>query len=259
LTLLQDLVDIPKQLKDIGRLIRTPKHKLLNAKEVGNQYLGFQFGWKPLFQDVRDLLDLQSHIHRRVGELHRLYDSGGLKRRIHLGRWTGDYSENYFGETHPAFTVSGKMTAFTTSERWGTVRWLPSSLPDHRPNDAEIIRKAMQVSLGLSYEATLKGAWDLIPWTWIIDWFGNFGEYAMQFSNTVPARPVSPCIMTRTETKASYNITSITNGFKGGCGYTYYTSKERYVGAGSLDVHLPLIGKDRLAILGALFVQRFKR
>jgi hypothetical protein len=52
---------------------------------------------------------------------------------------------------------------------------------------------------------------------------------------------------------------SMTKGYTGGDGYATCISKERYVGSGSLDVHLPFIGKDRLAILGALFVQRFKR
>ena len=259
LSLLQDLHDIPRMLKDVGRLITTKKSKLFNVREVANQNLGFQFGWKPLFQDVKDLLDLQGHIHRRVGELHRLYEAHGLKRRIHLGRWTESTQGNLSLDSVPIMSVDSTYSWSTKAERWGTVRWLPSvTLPVHRPSDADIIRQAKQVVLGLTLESTLKGAWDLVPWSFIVDWFTNISDFALQYSNTVPARPSGANIMTLTETTFHNRITRINLGYTGGDGSTYYTTKERYVGAGSLDVHLPFIGVNRLSILGSLFVQRFK-
>lgn len=259
LTLLQDLYDIPRQLKDVGRLITTKKSKLLTPREVGNQYLGFQFGWKPLFQDVKDLLDLQGHIHKRTGELQRLYESGGLKRRIHLGRWSAASDQIITTESQSWLTIQSRFSKFTSANRWGTVRWLPLDVPNHRPSDAEIIRKAKEVVLGLSLEATLKGAWDLIPWTWIIDWFTNISEFALQYSNSVPAVSSEACVMTQTDTMYQIVPVSITTGYKGGSGFHTRVAKQRYVGSGSLDVHLPFIGADRLSILSALFVQRFRR
>jgi hypothetical protein len=260
LTLLQDLYDIPRQLKDVGRLIRTKSHKL-TPKEAGNQYLGYQFGWKPLIEDVKNLLDLQKHIHDRVGELNRLYDDSGLKRRLHLGRWAADDEQhNIFVESGFGFlSVSVNIYYHTVIERWGTVRWKPISPPHYRPSDADTIAQAKRLVLGLSIEAIQKGGWDLIPWTGIVDWFTNIGDYALANSNTVPAFASSACIMTRTSSTNWYVPASISpSEMKGGGGKAYYTTKERYVGAPSLDVHLPFIGKDRLAILGALFVQRFK-
>lgn len=258
LTLLQDLVDIPRMLKDVGRLITTPKRKLLNLKEVGNQHLGFQFGWKPLFQDVKDLLDLQSHIHRRLLELQRLNNLGGLKRRIRLGVW-GDAATNL--RTLESLEVFWTATESVDSQsiRWGTVRWLPNvPLPPSTSRDAELNRQARKVVLGLSLESTLKGAWDLIPWSWLIDWFSNVGDFALQFSNTIPATSHDACIMTHTETQFRYKTLSIDRSLSPTDGYVTHSLKERYVGPGSLDVHLPFIGLDRLSILGALFVQRFK-
>jgi len=260
LTLIQDLVDIPKQLKDIGRLIRTPKRNLIHPKEVANQHLGFAFGWKPLFQDVRDMLDLQSHIHRRVGELHRLYNAGGLKRRIHLGKWTAVEDDNEWWETNPSFECQVARKGFITSDRWGTVRWKPDTgFPPYNPTDAEIIKTAKRVSLGLTVEGTMKGVWDVLPWTWMINWFTNIGAYAMQHSNTVPALPSSACVMTTTISKRSYSTKYITPGYSSVGGYATYTTKERYVGSGSITAHLPFITRDRLSILESLFIQRFMR
>jgi len=261
LTLIQDLVDIPKQLKEVGRLIQTPLKHLTSSREVANHYLGWQFGWKPLFQDVKDLLDLQMHIHKRVGELHRLYSSNGLKRRLHLGSWTVASQSRVTTESNSLFALTVDRSILTKRDRWGTVRWKPSvTLPSHTPSDAEIIRQAQQVALGLTVEGTLKGAWDLIPWTWVVNWFTNVGSFALQYSNTVPANPASACIMTKSETLfQDSNPQYSRSGFTGGFGDVVTTTKARYVGPATLSVHLPFIGKDRLSILAALFVQRFKR
>jgi len=71
-TLVQDLVEIPRMLKDVGRLIKTPR-KALNPVDQANQFLGAKFGWLPLIDDAHKLLHLQQYIHARVGELKRLY------------------------------------------------------------------------------------------------------------------------------------------------------------------------------------------
>jgi hypothetical protein len=259
LTLLQDLIDIPKQLKDVGRLIRSPR-RILSPKEQGSQYLGYQFGWRPLVEDVKNLLDLQSHIHQRVGELNRLKSDSGLKRTLHLGRWASEYERrNLFVESGSGFfSFAVNHYVHTDVERWGTIRWKPSSIPGHNPKDADTIAQAKRIVSGLSLEALQKGAWDLLPWSWIVDWFGNIGNYCLINSNTVPAFVSSACIMTKTSSTNWYVPVISSFPTTGGGGKAYYTTKRRYVGAPSLDVHLPFIGKDRLAILGALFVQRFK-
>lgn len=260
LTLLQDLIDIPRQLKDVGRLIRTPKRDLLNAREVANQHLGFQFGWLPLIQDVKDLLDLQSHIQKRIVELHRLNSQGGLKRRIRMGRW-GEAEGPFLTSLESAYVMDwlAYRSVQTKAERWGTVRWKPTSLPlGYTLNDADQIQLAQRLVLGLTTEATLKGAWDLIPWTWLIGWFSNISNFALQYANTIPARPSEACIMTQTDTKYQYTTAFISPGYKASDGSVTYTTKERYVGPGTLDVHLPFIDAGRLSILGSLFVQRFK-
>jgi hypothetical protein len=257
--LIQDLVDIPRQLKDVGRLIRTPKRKLLNAKELANQHLGFQFGWLPLFKDVRDLLDLQHRIHKRVAELHRLYSAGGLKRRIHLGSWVHEETSNRTVESSLVMNCLVRRTFYVESERWGTVRWKPTQLPSFNPSDAEIIRQAKLVASGLSVEGVMKGSWDLLPWTWLLSWFTNISSFAMQYSTTVPALPSSACVMTRTRNLSLYQPLSMSSGYTDTGGYATWETKERFTGSGSIEAHLPFLTAGRLSILGALFVQRFKR
>jgi hypothetical protein len=129
-------------------------------------------------------------------------------------------------------------------------------MPRVHPSDEELWAKARQVALGLTPEATAKGAWDLLPWTWVVNWFTNVADFALQFSNTVPALPSESCVMTQTTTTYEYSPQN-PKGLSGGDGVKLYTTKERYVGSGSLTVHLPYIDGWKLSIISALGVQRF--
>lgn len=259
-TLIQDLVEIPRQLKGVGRLFKG--RSLLDLREIANQNLAVQFGWLPLVQDVKDVLGLGSYIHRKVGELNRLYGDQGLKRRIHLGYWGDERKTTNLTIMSSYLIVSADIDHFTMSDRWGTVRWKPinSDFPAYRPNDRQIFQKAHQIASGMTDEGTMAGLWDVIPWTWLTDWFGNVGDYLLRYSNTVPAYPTEACVMTRTLTKSRVTIRSINdNNIKGGGGSMEYETLQRYVGSGSVHVHLPMLSVKRLSVLGSLFVQRFLR
>jgi hypothetical protein len=259
LTLIQDLVEIPKQLRDVGKLISNPK-SLLSAREIANQNLAIRFGWIPLVKDVQDLFNLQSSIHQRVGELNRLYSETGLHRRIKLGSSSAEKKQN--NVVVSSFTgVSGSATIrqFTRGERWASVRWKPTAVPPHNPSDADRIRQARKLVSGMTIEGLLNGLWEVIPWTWVIDWFTDVHGYAMTWSNTVPAVPYSACVMQHTSTVTDIATNNNGSALTGGSGTIIYETKERFIGGASVNAFLPFIGMDRLSILSSLFIQRFKR
>jgi len=247
-------------LRGVGKLLKTPK-RLLNSKEIANQYLSAKFGWIPLIQDVHDVLDLQAHILRRKNEFDRLYNSSsGLKRRLKLGHWNAERTQGSISvQSSSLLGITVKRQTYTSLRRWGTVRWKPAVNPGYNPSDVELNKLARQVVLGMTTEGTMKGLWDVIPWTWMIGWFTNVSSFALQYSNTVPSNSQNACVMTNTYTTECNTVTGITLGYTGGGGTRIYERKERYVGSGSLSAHLPFISEDRLKILGALFVQRFHR
>ncbi len=261
-TLVQDLYDVPRMLKSVGRLIKTPK-SLLSPKEVANQYLGAKFGWLPLIDDTKKLLNVGQYIDARVNELRRLYSEQGLKRRLQLGSNSAVSTEFGFSWDDD-FTglVSTNIHRGTTVKTWGTVRWKPNNLPcpGWTPSDAEILRKATQIVSGFTTEGVVKGAWDLLPWTWMVDWFSNVGDWLTQSSSTVPASPSEICIMQEFTTVGQHTLLSqLRPGLKDSGGLVINTRKTRVVGSGTLAASLPTLDANRLSILGALFVQRFKR
>ncbi|UJQ84960.1 MAG: putative maturation protein [Alehxovirus nemoriscola] len=262
LTLIQDVVDIPRQLKGVGRLLKGGSESL-NAKELANQNLGIQFGWLPLIQDVKDLLNLQSHIDRRSNELNRLYSATGIKRRIGLGSSNAsDTQKNIYLSSEGSGWVVADLHRYTGSTKWGTVRWLPTSRPPYHPKTAELNRQARKIVSGFTSEGLTKGVWDLVPWTWLIDWFAPVGDYLLQHSNTVPAHAVHVNVMRKTITSTQFRrIQPYINDASwatGGNGVTTYTTLERSQSSSSPPTSLPFIGLKRLSILTSLFIQRFK-
>jgi hypothetical protein len=261
LTLIQDLVDIPRQLKDVGRLLKKGT-KGLNLKEISNQNLGIQFGWLPLIDDAKNLLDLQLHIAKRSMEIDRLYQKSGLKRRIQL-------SENSIEATQTNLTLVGDSASGSVfadairhqvTTKWGTVRWVPTALPPGvTESDIRSIRSVRRIVSGLTPDGLLKGAWDVIPWTWLTDWFVDVGSYMGAHSNFVPATASHCCVMRKTETATYIKPLPSTSAWVSfepcSC---YVTTKERNVVSAPFAVSIPFVGIRRLSILSSLFVQRFK-
>lgn len=251
----QNLHELPGMIKHIGDLLRRGSKQGLSAKDIADQHLAFQFGWAPLFSDLQTLFDVQKHMDRRLGELRRLYSNNGLKRRVTL-----EYREQVSEENFSAEYSTFHLRRETKMRLWGTVRWLPNSLPAVPPSDDALRRKALQTVYGLTPEAAVSGAWDLIPWSWLIDWFVPVGDYISQWSNTVPARHLTVNIMRSERTTnivtpvaMAYNMTC-----EGGTGERI--DLRRWVSPPTSTIgRLPFLNSNRMAVLGSLFVQRFMR
>ncbi len=263
LSLIQDIADLPRMLKDAGNFLQRRRRKIpISAKDVANQNLAFQFGWLPLIRDIQELLDFNQHVDRRLAEIKRLYTAPGLKRRIRLGRWNGTDSGQVVVNSESLCFVVARHSTSTTVNRWGTVRWrlVPSASPSwHRPEHAFLLQQARKIVSGFTTEGLFEGAWDLLPWSFLIDWGTNASEYIMSQGMSVPALPHDACVMTATTTIQRWSLVSIPKGYSYQPGSRLYTTKERYVGAGTVSVRIPFLNANRLSILGSLFVQRFKR
>lgn len=156
----------------------TWKARTLRAREAGSEYLGYQFGWKPLVSEIRGFANTVT----RSDEIVRKYeaDSGKLLHRRYTFPMTIEtsYEEEPDDYPSPAHQVShwnskGKRTKFTTirNESWFSgafTYYLPPV--GTRERDLAIARKLYGTEL------TPEVVWNLTPWTWAIDWFSNIGD-----------------------------------------------------------------------------------
>lgn len=262
LDIMQDLVDVPKMLKEAGSFLRkVRKRKPITDKDIANQHLALSFGWLPLIQDLKDLLDVNQHVQRRLGELERLYSGPGLKRRVKLGNWHASSGGNVVVNSDSLCYIVCRSSKTTTSQRWGSVRWkvLPQySYPGYRPEHALLLQEARKTVSGFTTAGLFEGAWDLLPWSFLIDWGVNVKDYVLQYANQIPAYPTDQCVMTETSTIEQWSKISVPKGYTYQPGFSSLVTKERYVGSGTLSPHIPILDMGRLQILRSLFVQRFR-
>jgi len=255
----QDLVTLPKLIKDTLHLAKKGRRGV-SRRDIANAHLSTMFGWMPLVDDVRKLLDLQKRINKRIEEVERMFRNGGQTRSMKFGKSHAfDSGTISLASDSAAGSASGLRTHITEAERWGSVRWIPDEWPTDTSNFLNKHQQVTRAVEGLTYNELVAGAWDLVPWTWVADWFADVGSFIRTKANTIPAHYDQCCIMTRTTTRSSVEVTNRSTWLSGGGGSVEVTTLRRDVGSPDFIPHLPFIGANRLSILGSLFCQRFDR
>lgn len=263
---LYELKDLPGMIRDIGRLrsqakaVRAKGIRGVHPKVAASHYLSYQMGWRPLISDLKKLVDFQAQVDKKLRELENLYNKGGLQRRVRNPAWQSSL-EQLLNSSLTVDSVLGslvncKVTQFSTIERWGTVRWKPSSLPDSRYSSHDMAALARRLVFGLN-GVSAKQVWDAIPWTWLIGWFSNADEFLQAHSNTIPLSHSTPCVMTKTVIRRDWlRVPGNLPHFLGGEGTTFRTIKQRTTSSGTLSATIPFLSGRQISILGALAIQR---
>ncbi len=151
-------------------------------RALGSEYLNIEFGWKPLIKDLTDSVNAISRASTILAQLSR--DSGKPVRRRY------SFPQERTFSMHVSATDYGWPTAagnFYTSpgRRFGSTItdrdvWFSGSFLYHLPNGEDFLskvgawQKKAHYLLGLRLDPEL--LWNLAPWTWLGDWFGNFGD-----------------------------------------------------------------------------------
>jgi hypothetical protein len=254
-TFLAELKDFPRMIKQVGDVIRK-RGRPGSASEAASWYLGYQFGIAPLISDLRKLCNFQDAVDQRVDELKRLYSKGGLRRRMRLEEVSTNSSTN--GLLVSAFDsgITYRATRSTKAERWGTIRWYPTAMPNWK-TDAEMRRYAQSLIFGLNAQSLASTAWELIPWSWMADWFFGVQNFIEAHNNAVPCVPSRINIMTHYTTSLSF-ARSDSLPYGGGIAEVKLESKARIQSGVSLNTNLPFLNGKQLSILGALAITRFR-
>jgi hypothetical protein len=257
----QNLAQLPKMIKSLGDLIRSPGN-VLKPKGFAGEYLGVQFGWLPLIEDLTKLLAFQDYVLKRNKELNELYSGKGLRRRLKFSDDTTSTAVSANTATYANAIVTATSSVTVKRRMWGTIHWYPTTPPVYHPDDHSWNNLTNRLVLGATPEGLAKGIWDVIPWTWLIGWFTNLGKYTLAHSWTVPADHSGGCLMR--EAIGTWTAGGATVSAGSGKVYHYgqltRSMKTRSVSSVvTVGVNMPYIDMFRLSILSALFVQRFVR
>lgn len=161
--------------KGLGEYLSTVKHRSRGARKksstiskvAAESWLEYSFGWVPLFHDIADATAAYKSLSRKA-ETIRIGAGGYAEKQLDRSSYAGAYMNYlYYRETylytskaHVRYTGAVRVTAGVNSA-------------------AEVMDR-----FGLTFKEFVPTAWELIPWSFLVDYFTNIGDI-LSYDNSV--------------------------------------------------------------------------
>lgn len=195
---------LPKSLfRSIVGTLQKHRKELDRARQLGDGYLAFRYGIQPLYGEVMQVLD---NLEKYVNDKHRISSRGAIGLSA---------SKAFVEEIVPRVGLLATVTHNVT-ETW-TIRAV--SLDEVR------VTQAMKLGLGL--KTLVRTPYELIPYSFVVDWFVNLGDFLAASVPTPGVRNLGSCVTTRRYTTQSSSITGYTCTLSGGSMISGHASGSR--------------------------------
>lgn len=135
-------------------------------RDVGNAFLEFHFGWEPLVKDIYATCDL-------------------LQQALPTSRLRGAASTDVSKYTYIDTTCENGTPGFWFEDYKGKLRVHAGCYASINNPNAYLANRT-----GLVNPATV--LWELIPFSFVVDWFGNVGQVLSQYTDFVGVNVVDP-------------------------------------------------------------------
>lgn len=255
---LRELPGMLKEAYDIrqNKLFRFISRKAFRRLKIAAKLnLLIQFGILPLLSDLEKLGNFQDLVSARQRELERMRDRG-LRRTLTL-----DILSDIQTQTAPLMgnelvtrirrvTVKGHI-------RWYSIAPLPTAPKEMRSLATKAVRGT---------DLDLDAFYQLMPWSWLLDYFTNLGDYIATVKNVIPCTHSKPSIMVEWDIQSTFDANAITSGSGSKAVTRYldagdfrYSHKRRTPTNAAVSANLELLTPQQTSILGSLSIVKLMR
>lgn len=193
---IQPKVDFGQWLAELRELPQNPwpwkvadiKHYVREMKNVGGQYLNYEFGWKPFVKDLVKMWELSNKAENYIKFAKKnnnkwLKRGGTIKNEHNVTRETvpAKASPTLSSYLYSAYSWPCQKTVIDRDTVWFKAR-MKYYIEDLKtdPCDSVWSSRLLRHMYGLTLTPSL--AWELIPFTWLQDWVVNIGDVISNFS-----------------------------------------------------------------------------
>lgn len=160
------------------------RNRTLEFRNLGHEYLNYQFGWLPFISDIKSCL---SAVRNSNEELQKLRKGSDKKTRV---GYHFPESATFSNSGGPSFVFSwdGSKSGWGAGNTvysgvTGSAVWFSGCFRYHLPVTPEQMDKSQRFAdyadhiLGID-KITPEMLWDAAPWSWAVDWAINVGDVA---------------------------------------------------------------------------------
>lgn len=241
--------------KDSMKLFKDHKINLHSGnlwRDLGSGNLTYSFALAPLIGDLCKLVNFQDQVNRRMKEIDKLAKSPkGLRKNVDLARLDASDSLFVVWQSADCYLASSTPRKAARVIR-GHCRWRPA--PDFfnytRP---ELVGLAKRAVTGMNID--FAALWEAVPWSWLIDYGTNLGNFLKTRRNLIPA-VLEQCVIVK-HTISEIAIPQLRVDQHQMSGGTYRVEDyERIPGIVVPTAHFPFLSGNQMGILASLAVTR---
>jgi hypothetical protein len=181
------------EFKDFPEMLRSAGHTLMGKgglKGFPDGYLNAHFGWVPFASDVKSLFNIAKSINDRWRYLRQLEDGHRFKRTLFSGMVSTTSEVYAYGFTFDGYAYYADRRTVRYDKVWFTAN---AKAVSPLPRGTDVPSLSARMVLGLS--ANPASVWDFLPWSWLIDYFGNVGDFMQANVGLTQIAVTRMCIM----------------------------------------------------------------
>lgn len=218
------------------------------SADAGSEYLNYEFGWKPVISEVQQLATTVKNLSEIVAQFER--DSGkairrstGFPRHSETSVRTGIgqiWDPTFGGNFQYLFQNARNQGRLTETYTYDRDVWFSGAYMYHLPKDSGMLanmkRYEAYANRLLGVRITPEVLWELAPWSWFADWFGNVGDLlsnavALSSDGLVLQYGYVMCEETRSHTIELDPVPLQAGGHTPRCSVTYRRTRKRRIRA----------------------------
>lgn len=185
--------------------------------DAARAHLMYRWAIRPMLSDIWKIFQWQTSVAKRMEWLVDLTTGDKvLRRKAPIRNNTAQDAPTTVGLKSAGATISGRRTVQYFEKVWCVVNWkldtskidlsrvLPLTFFELDPDWINVHR----MSYGITTYGALQALWEIMPWSWFVDWFLHIDTVMNATNNTIPVTHGDICVMRTTSAKA--NVVPIT-------------------------------------------------
>jgi hypothetical protein len=244
-----ELREFPRMLQQAGLALKGQ----MGSGGPGGAYLSYHFGWAPLVRDLLSLFNLTKSIDDRIRYLRKLENGERFHRLLTNGELYSvvgsEYKSHILGYAN-GWAFRGMLRGTQHLKVWFSAN---GKLLVPLPNDGVALRQlSARMVTGLTWRPW--DVWNAIPWSWLIGYLINVGDYLESMRGQSTFKATRMCIMATSTARLSIDSPTCAPGLSASVSVLEKTVKQRKVYANPTPklTASPFLTGYQMSILGAL-------